>query len=109
MYSGNVYDLEVEEDHSFFAEGIVVHNCTSVGILKGRPVNVQTGADWFGSLSEAQQREQMGPGAYAAWQAGAIRLEDFPHRYDDPVFGQMIRENSLKGLLGDAARNYYQN
>lgn len=30
-YTGAVYDLEVEEDHSYLVEGVAVHNCTVDG------------------------------------------------------------------------------
>jgi len=30
VYEGTVYDLEVEEDHSYVVEGCAVHNCTCV-------------------------------------------------------------------------------
>lgn len=32
----DVYDIEVEEDHSFLANGIVVHNCTDLSLLGDR-------------------------------------------------------------------------
>ena len=34
-YSGNVYNLSVEHDESFIANGIVVHNCSFDAALKG--------------------------------------------------------------------------
>lgn len=129
-----VYNLEVEEDHSYVANGIVVHNCmacvvlhgtklrigervndhrlgrcTSITQLKGRPRTIRTGIDWFNGLNDSQQQQQMGAAAWAAWKDGAINLQDFPKPAMDKVFGQVILEASLKGMLGDAARNYYQN
>lgn len=83
--------------------------CVGVPVVKGRtPPNIQTGAAWFEGLSEARQREQMGAGAFEAWKAGAVTLPDFVHRHHDDVFGAMVREASLVGMLGDAARQYYQ-
>lgn len=37
-YSGEVYCIEVEEDHSFIAEGFAVHNCTSHGDRNARDI-----------------------------------------------------------------------
>lgn len=82
--------------------------CTSITQLKGRPRTIRTGEDWFNGLSEAQQRAQMGPGAWTAWKAGAISLQDFPQKSTDKVFGEVVLEASLKGMLGDAAQQYYQ-
>lgn len=79
-----------------------------VALLKGRGRDVQTGADWFDSLSEDQQQNIMGDAAHAAWRAGDVALSDFVARHDDPTFGGMIHEASLKGILGDKAKDYYQ-
>lgn len=86
------------------------HNgrCTSVGVVKGIMRTVQTGEAWFERLPTERQQAQMGAGAWAAWQAGAVRLGDFVHRYEDELYGEMIREASLKGILGDGARGYYR-
>jgi hypothetical protein len=100
--------LEVEDDHSFIANGIVVHNCTSVFVVKGRDVNVQSGADWFENQSDDTQAGMMGPAAYAAYKAGDVALNDFVHPYHDAVYGQMIRESSLTGILGADAQKYTQ-
>jgi uncharacterized protein YaaQ len=85
------------------------HNCrcTTVASLRGRERVVRSGADWFNSLSPAQQQEKMGAAAYTAYRAGAITLNDFVQPYQDRVFGPMLREASLKGMLGDQASVYY--
>lgn len=36
-YDDYVYDIEVEETHRFFANGILAHNTDSVGLLKSKP------------------------------------------------------------------------
>jgi hypothetical protein len=86
------------------------HNgrCTSISVVKGRPRDIQSGEDWFKSLPDERQREQMGSAAWLAWKDGALNMRDLVHRYDDRVFGEMLREGSLRGALGDAAREYYQ-
>lgn len=108
-YSGVVYDLEVAQDHSFIAGGVVVHNCTSITVLKGRPAPaVESGPDWFARQSEDRQRAMMGGARFEAWKAGAIQWGDMSRVYDDPVFGRMVGEASLKGMLGDGAKEYYK-
>lgn len=128
-----VFNLEVERDHAYVADGLVVHNCaacvalhgtrlpidariddhhngrcTSITVLKGRPApNVQSGEAWFAQRSEAQQRAQMGDAAFEAWRAGRVQLREFAVRTEDPVFGGMIQEASLKGILGSGAREFY--
>lgn len=103
-YIGKVYDLTVETDHSFFANGIAVHNCTSVIRVKGRPpLNIQSGEDWFNSLPPERQAQQRSfadsPGKFAAYSTGKVTLRDFVHPYSDPVFNEMIREASLTDAL----------
>jgi hypothetical protein len=91
---------EVVQDH---------HNgrCTSVAVVRGRDFVVPSGQVWFNSLSEQEQIEIAGPANYAAMQAGAVTLADFVQPYFDPVFGQMLRERSLSGILGSEAEQYY--
>jgi len=86
------------------------HNgrCTSVAVVRGRAApEVEAGPAWFERQPEARQRAMMGDAAYEAWKAGAINLQDYPRRYTDPVFGEMVGAQSLRGMLGDAAREYY--
>lgn len=86
------------------------HNgrCTSISIVRGRPRAVQRGEDWLRAQPEERQRAIMGHANFEAWQAGAVQMQDFVHEYRDPVFGLMVREASLRGILGDAARAYYR-
>jgi len=84
--------------------------CFSITILRGRKApDVQTGEEWFENRTEAQQRAQMGDAAYEAWIEGAIALNDFPHHETDPLFGEVITEASLKGMIGEDAKKYYKN
>lgn len=78
------------------------HNgrCTSIMVLRGRPVTVRTGEQWLRAQPEARQRELMGKGAFEAWSAGRVQLRDFVQSYSDPVFGDMVRQASLSELLG---------
>lgn len=103
LYMGQVYDLEVEGDHSFFAEGIAVHNCTSVARIRGLERltdRIRTGEDWFAGLPEDRQLAIAGPGALELLQSGRATLQDFVMPYTDPVFGQMVREAPLWRVRG---------
>lgn len=76
--------------------------CTSIIIVTGIPRTVQTGEEWWASLSDARKAEQVSvarsPGKLEALLGGRAGLRDFIHKYNDPVFGEMVREGSLKGL-----------
>lgn len=83
--------------------------CTSVCPIKGVDYNIPTGVDLFDNLSADQQQTILGPAAYAAYQAGDVTLSDFVEKDTDPIFGNVIQAASLKGVLGNAAKQYYQN
>jgi hypothetical protein len=82
--------------------------CTSVVQVVGRELRVVTGEQWFNSQSPERQRLIAGDANYNAIRAGAVSLSDFPQEYQDDVFGTMLREASLQGLLGNGAQQYYQ-
>lgn len=89
------------DDHHF-------GRCTSVTQVAGIERNIPNGEQWFEKLPEAQQRERMGHANYEAWKAGKVELKDFVGTRNDPVFGDMIVQNSLKGVLGDDAKGFYK-
>lgn len=77
--------------------------CTSIAVVRGRPRTVQTGAEWFnamGSTPEGRARQLAiaGPGGYEALKSGKAQIRDFVQNYQDPVFGEMVREASLKSM-----------
>jgi DNA (cytosine-5)-methyltransferase 1 len=70
-----VYDLTVEEDHSFVADGIVVHNCTTWSVARGERTDY---AGQPGLFDEPLPPE--------AVQRSRVQMEDVPrfsryHRY----------------------------
>lgn len=81
--------------------------CTSIPVVRGRPRTVTSGEEWWNGLSEQRQLAQAGPANFAALQSGAVDLGDFVQPYDDPVFGSMLRESSLSGVLGEGAQEFY--
>ena len=82
--------------------------CTSVYVVNGRSVTVETGKDWFERQPESVQQQMMGPAAYQAYKANDVSLKDFVHKYEDAAFGSMVREASLTGMLGQDAQKYLQ-
>lgn len=64
------------------------------------PRDVQTGEDWWAGLSREQKLNLAGPGKFDALQSGRASLRDFVTTYEDSVFGEMVREASLSGVLG---------
>lgn len=69
---------------------------------------VQPGPEWFEGLPAAEQERRMGGSMFDAWRAGEFTLGELSVRYGDAVYGDMLREASLVGLLGDRAQEYYR-
>lgn len=67
---------------------------------------VEPGPAMFARLPASQQRAILGPAKFAAYQAGAIRLEDLRGFRRDPRWGSVGYERSLREILGtkDALR-----
>lgn len=82
--------------------------CTSIAVIKGRPRSVESGESWLNSRPEADQEVIMGGANYRAYKDGAVQLQEFVHKGTDPIFGDIVQEQSLKGILGDGAQRYYQ-
>lgn len=77
--------------------------CTSAILVKGFPRTVQSGQDWWNSLTPERQAQQASlarsPGKLDALNNGSATLRDFVHPYTDDVFGSMLREASLTDAL----------
>jgi len=65
-------------------------------------VSVPRGEDWFRGLSAGQQRDMMGMGMWEAWKKGQFEFSELSVAYQNDVYGEMLREASLKGMLGVA-------
>jgi len=81
--------------------------CTSIPVVKGRPRTVQSGQDWWDGLSPDEQLGARSGASVRSLQSGATTLPEFVLPYDDKIFGNMLRENSLKGVLGGGAKEFY--
>lgn len=77
--------------------------CTCVVQVKGRPLSVTPGPEWFDGLSTSRQQQQASfadsPGKFEAYKNGSVTLQDFVHQHTDATFGDMIREASLNQAL----------
>jgi hypothetical protein len=81
--------------------------CIVVPVVRGQTRDVQTGEDWFNAQDTATQERIMGGARYRAWQDGRVQLSEFTGTTKDPLFGDMLQTLSLRGVLGDDAKNYY--
>ena len=61
----------------------------------------ETGEQWFNHQPEAIQRQMMGVGKYEAWRDNKFDFADLSSKYDDAVYGELLRETTLKGLVRD--------
>lgn len=109
LYSGAVYNLQVDIDESFIANGIVVHNCAplpktisykDLGINLPDPVGTfPQGEKWFNAQPASTQMKMMGNGKYEAYKAGKFKFADLSSPYKDEVYGELLRAATLKELL----------
>lgn len=113
-YRGVVYDLQVAEDESYFAGGIVVHNCRmlpmtvgyaellGIDLDEGPRVDWQTGPEWVKAMSPAEQRlwldSHVGKGAGDAFAAGEFDLADIPKLNRSKAWGDSYTTKSLSEL-----------
>lgn len=85
------------------------HNgrCAQLPILRDFPVNIQSGQDWFNNLPASEQQRRMGPAMYQAYRNGEFQFQELSKVYENDVYGEMLQQNSLRGMIGDNARKYY--
>lgn len=99
-YEGPVYDIQVEEDESFIANGIVVHNCAMLPLIPGLdPIPTESGEAWFNRQSPETQKAMLGPGKYAAWKAGKFSFNQLVTVKPNATWGPNAQVTSLKDLL----------
>lgn len=74
--------------------------CSAIGIVRGStwPNDVQRGPEWFAGLDAVRQREMMGPGMFAAYQAGGVDWSRMSVTYQNDVYGPMRRQATLREL-----------
>lgn len=82
--------------------------CTAIGVTEFVRRDIETGEEWLRRQPRDFQQDLMGGAAWRAWMARALELMDFVEEVNDPLFGEMIREASLRGILGEHAHKYYR-
>ena len=99
-YDNFVYDLQVEEDESYTANGFVVHNCAMIPLPDGFPEpKFQKGEAWFKSLGAADQRKILGPGRYDAWREGKFQFSQLATIRQNETWGPSAQVTPLRELL----------
>lgn len=119
-----VYDVEVEDAHTYFANGVLVHNCPACLFADGRiyrldegfdehpqgrctlipvlsgvpPAQFENGQQWFRSQPTATQRQMLGKGRFEAWQDGRASLDDLVSRDWNDTWGGALRTTNVRDL-----------
>lgn len=95
-----VADGRIYETRSAFEE----HNqgrCNLVPIIDGMDEPTwESGLEWFGQQSAADQQTILGAEYYKALKAGSFTLDQLATRHEDPVWGASIRVTPLGELVG---------
>ncbi len=61
---------------------------------------VELGEQWFNSLPKTEQINRMGIDRHTAYRAGKFKFTDLSEVYQNDSFGEMLKEASLKSILG---------
>lgn len=77
--------------------------CVGIAVARGSSRSVQSGEAWFAALDEERARGMAGDSAYELIRSGRAELRDFVQSYTDPVFGEMVREASVRGIVERAS------
>lgn len=64
--------------------------CVAVGEVRGRPRNIESGADWLRRQAPERVYAILGREAGDAFLRGAVRLDDYVGVRHDPLFGRQI-------------------
>jgi hypothetical protein len=73
--------------------------CSPIPVVEGLTEDVQGGQAWFDGLSEAEQKNMMGPGKYDAYKAGLFEFSALSNQQDNEIYGTMRTETALKDLV----------
>jgi hypothetical protein len=122
-----VYNLSVDEDHTYFADGVLVHNCAGclaedgteydndvdfeahpncrcslIAVCEGvDPPEWTAGGDWFEEQDEETQRNILGPGRYELWQNGQVSdFRRFATHTQNETWGGAVVPTLLSALGG---------
>lgn len=132
IQSLTVYDINVETDHAFYANGFAVHNCAVCWAMHGsvHPLDelfgshancrcsnpplphtsspelapaIPTGEQRFAGLDDATQRRILGPGKWDLYRAGELKLADLVGTGTAGPWGTVRFERSLSSIRAGRA------
>ncbi len=127
-----VYNLEVEEDQSYIANGFVVHNCAICWGLDGKVFSVKIppaahpncrcailpaledagnqapGEGDFSLKLPEYQRQTLGKAGFEAYQSGDLLFTSDLIGYKQTPYGNQPVQRSLKSVLGDDLAKFYR-
>jgi hypothetical protein len=99
-FSGHVYNLQTMGDW-YLANGIVVHNCTSVPVVRNMPrTRWLSGEDWFRTQDPEVQASILGSGRLEAWLEGRFDFGDLVTRTHSRTWGDGLTPTPLQELVG---------
>jgi hypothetical protein len=73
-----------------------------LGLNVDEPPGRETGAEWFGKLNEAEQKQFFSKSGWDAYKSGKVQLDDFIGIQHSKDWGDAYVERSLKDILGTA-------
>ena len=96
---GEIYPLTTAfEEH-------VNGRCVPVPVLiRGTPLQYETGRQWFARQPEAAQRQMMGPGRWDLWQSGDVTWGDLVRIHEDETWGNSPQVTPVRDLERVAGR-----
>lgn len=108
----------VNQHGKFFRVGEALNDhhqgrCTQIPVIDKyerfglKPLEIESGEKWFNRLPRNEQVNRMGKAKHAAYLAGEFSFNDLSESYQNDNFGEMLKEASLSGMIGDRAMRYY--
>lgn len=89
---GTIYELASEFDSH------VNCRCSITPIVKGYPLNIGTGQEWFNRQNEATQRTMLGKGRFELWRDGKVELSDMVTRVENADWGGALVPTTVNEL-----------
>lgn len=87
--------------------------CTQIPVIKDfekfglENIQVELGENWFNNLPTTQKIERMGQAKYNAYLAGEFKFNELSEAYQNDTFGEMLKEASLRSIIGQERANRY--
>lgn len=96
----DVYDITVEDNHNFFADGILVHNCVEIGM---KPQTIDGKSGWQGcnlteiNGSKCNTKEDFLRACKASAIIGTIQASYTDFKYVNPISKEIFDKEALLG------------